>query len=192
MGAWSRTQETTEAIRMLWGRGYVATGAVLARLLFEIWAASKYFSDALSTYIDKHDLEKLQQKVNKIIEGVRSEVLMPWGAAAAETPVHVLDTIRGLRGICPDAMEKYEDLCESAHANQPRFMEWWFLGKMGDNWTNETVQQRGHDLMARTTGAIEIAVSGVKIETITGLAMCGELYCGLTSGVSSQAAAKKQ
>jgi hypothetical protein len=176
LGSWARTRETTEAISILWKGGYISSGAVLGRSLFELWGVTRCLSDSLSSFVENNDFEKLEQKVNKIFEGVRSEVLMPWGAGASETPIHVLDAIRGLKAIYPNALSAYEDLCESAHANQPRFMEWWHLGKNGDNWTNETVQKRGHVLLERTVDAIEAAILGVKEESIRGLDICSRLY----------------
>ena len=34
--------------------------------------------------------------VNKVFEGAKVEVLLPWGASAAETPVHILEAMRAL------------------------------------------------------------------------------------------------
>jgi hypothetical protein len=175
-GAWSRTRESTEALVLLWDKGLLSPGATIARLLFEIWGATKCMSDTLSSFLESREIEKFEQKVNKIFEGVRSEVLMPWGTRASEKPFHVLDTIRALKPNFPQAMELYEDLCESSHANQPRFMEWWILGKSGDNWTNETVQKRGHELIDKTVKAVEESVSGIVKETTYGLKICGDLY----------------
>ncbi len=175
-GAWVRAKESIEALKLLWMEGYLSHGAIIVRLLFEIWGSTRCMSNALSSFLDSKEIKRLEQKVNKIFEGVRSEVLMPWGTPAAERPIHVLDTIRALEPDFPQAMEIYEDLCESSHANQPRFMEWWFLGKYGDNWTNETVQKRGHTLIKKTVEAAEAATTGIAIEVKNGLTICGNLY----------------
>jgi len=55
-------------------------------------------------------------------------------------------------------------------------MEWWILGKSGDNWTNETVQKRGHELIDKTVKAVEESVTGIVKETTYGLEICGYLY----------------
>jgi hypothetical protein len=133
-------------------------------------------SNGLRHYLDSKDPNSLSRTVNKLFEGVRSEVLLPWGSPASEKPIHVLDAIRSLQQVYPEAIQTYEDLCESAHANLPRFMEWWHLGKAGDNWSNETVQKRGHVLLSKTVSAVELAVSGTVTEVKEGMKLCGQIY----------------
>jgi hypothetical protein len=176
LGIWCRAGETMEAIISLWREGYLSSSAALSRLIFELWCASHFMSENLKVYSQHKDISKLGQVVDKLFEGVRSEVLLPWGAPASEKPIHVLDTIRSISHIFPNAMSVYETLCESAHANQPRFMEWWCLGKTGDNWTNETVQARGHALIDATIDVLEKATIGIKTDTEIGMKFCGELY----------------
>jgi hypothetical protein len=176
LGVWYRTRETMEAIIVLWREGYVSSAAALTHLVFELWGASHFMTDGLRMFDQHKDIARLAQVVDRLYEGVRSEVLLPWGTPASEKPIHVLDTIRSLSQTFPDAMVVYETLCESAHANQPRFMEWWLLGTGGDNWTNETVQSRGHTLITKTVDAMEKATIGIKTETEIGMKLCGELY----------------
>lgn len=158
VGVWERTRETLDAILCLWREGLLCEAASLSRQLFEIWGISNYQTQSLINYTTEENLLKLTKTISKIFQGVRTEVLMPWGIPAGETPIHVMDTTRSLREEYPTAIETYDDLCESAHANQPRYFEWWFLGKYGDNWTNKTVQIRGHDLLGRTISSIEHCV----------------------------------
>lgn len=165
-----------EAIATLWHKGYLSSGAALARLVFEIWGVSHCMTAAIQTFASQTDIALLAKVVNRLFEGVRSEVILPWGTPAGEKPIHVLDTIRLLGQDFPGAMAFYKDLCESAHANQPRFMEWWVVGKAGDNWTNDTVYGRGHVLMSNTVEAMEHAILGIKTATETGVTLCGELY----------------
>ncbi len=175
-GAWNRARETTEALVTLWSGGYLSPGAALSRILFEVWGVSLLMSNGLRHFLDAKDVNSLSTTVNKLFEGVRSEVLLPWGTPASEKPIHVLDAIRALQPVYPEAMQTYEDLCESAHANQPRFMEWWVMGKAGDNWSNETVQKRGHMLLNKTVGAVELAVSGIVREVAEGMILCEQIY----------------
>jgi hypothetical protein len=174
--AWNRARETTEALVVLWSVGYLSPGAAISRILFEIWGVTRLMSNGLQYFLDAKDVDSLSKTVNKLFEGVRSEVLLPWGTPASEKPIHVLDAVRALQQVYPDAMQTYEDLCESAHANQPRFMEWWFMGKTGDNWTNETVQKRGHMLLNKTVRAVEFAVSGIVREVEEGMRLCEQIY----------------
>jgi hypothetical protein len=174
--AWARARETMQGLVTLWSEGCLSPGAALSRLLFEIWGASRLMSDGLRYYLDSKDLNSLSRTVNKLFEGVRLEVLLPWGTPTSEKPIHVLDAIRSLQQVYPEAMQTYEDLCESTHANLPRFMEWWHLGKAGDNWSNETVERRGHLLLSRTVSAVELAASGIVAELEEGMRICGQIY----------------
>lgn len=176
IGVWERSNETLSAIYYLWNEGFLCEAASLSRLLFEVWGVSNYLLQAIEKFKENGNIERLEKITNRIFEGVRSEVLMPWGVPASERPIHVMDTIRSLRDKYPMALETYDDLCESAHANQPRYFEWWLLGRFGDNWTNKTAQVRGHELLEKTVRSLENCVDGIKSTVSSGLILCGQLY----------------
>ncbi len=176
LGLWLRMRETMASVLCLWKEGYLSAAGSLVRLLFELWASCEYQTDAIRNFEKDGDLEKLNRIVDRLFEGVRDEVLLPWGQPASEKPIHVMDTIRYLDSISPGAETTYNQLCESSHANQPRFLEWWFTGRFGDNWSNPTVQTRGHALIERTVSTAESAVRGTITSARSGLERCGELY----------------
>lgn len=176
LGLWLRTRESMASVLCLWKEGYLSTVGTLVRLLFELWAACEYQTAAIRKFENDGNLEKLSQTVNRLFEGVRDEVLLPWGHPASEKPIHVMDTIRHLDRVWPGAEATYNELCESSHANQPRFLEWWFTGRLGDNWENTTVQNRGHALIESTVRAAERAVHGTSSGVRAGLERCGKLY----------------
>jgi hypothetical protein len=101
---------------------------------------------------------------------------MPYGTPASESPIHVLDSMRSLNKKYPGALSKYEYLCESSHPNFPRYIEWWLVGKAGDNWSNKIVQERGHELLDNTITALRESVSGINYSVKSGLTTCGSLY----------------
>lgn len=176
MGLWLRTRETIAGLVCLWKEGYLSAAGSLVRLLFELWSACEFQTIAIKKFKEDGDLEKLRRTVDRLFEGVRDEVLLPWGTLASEKPIHVMDLIRNLSSVFPDAEAFYNELCESSHANQPRFLEWWVVGSLGDNWTNLTVQKRGHILLEKTVMAAEIAVRGTVGGASIGLKQCGDLY----------------
>lgn len=176
VGLWLRSRETLQALRLLWQEGHLSSAATLARVIFELWGACHYQTRALQRFSSDQDLEPLAKVVSRLFEGVRDEVLMPWGAPAAEQPIHVMDLVRVLGAVEPRSEAMYNDLCESSHANQPRFLEWWFAGRLGDNWTNEVVQRRGHELLGRTVLTVQKAADGLVQEAAIGFRICGLLY----------------
>lgn len=172
-----RTHETMLSIRVLWQNGHFASAAYLIRLLVEIWAASHYQVTILHKYTgdSPKDMQWLDRYTRKLSEGTRHPVLMPWGSPAAETPIHVMDIIRELKSLEPNIEKMYAELCESAHANQPRYLEWMFIGSLGDNWTNDTVRHRGHKLISETLSILRICVDGLVRDTNDGLCRCALL-----------------
>lgn len=176
LGAWLRTRELTNAAVSLWKDGHLSSVTPLIRLELEIWAVTHSLVVALTKYKEGNNLENLGKTVNRIFEGVKSPVLMPYGAPASEVPLHVLDAIRSLRTVYPTAVETYEYLCEATHPNFPRYLEWWLVGKNGDNWENATVQQRGHELLEKTVSAMEYSINGVASAVKSGLGLCNTLY----------------
>jgi len=176
LGACLRTRETVHAIDVLWGNGSLSAVSPLVRIIYEIWGVSNFLFLALENYEKISDIEKLGKVVNKVFEGVRSEVLMPYGTPASEMPIHVLDSVRLLNKEHSNALTTYEYLCESSHPNYPRYIEWWLLGKEGDNWSNKVVQKRGHELLENTVKALEQSVEGVNLKARNGLDICGKLY----------------
>jgi len=131
------------------------------RLVYEIWAVTNYLVNALNKFGENKDTTKLSKVVNKVFEGAKIVVLLPWGSAASESPIHVLDGFRELDKSHDKAMERYEYLFESSHPNYPRYMELWLLGKAGDNWSNDVVYKRGHELLDNNVPALEESVSGI-------------------------------
>jgi hypothetical protein len=176
VGIWLRARETLYALKLLWQEGYLSPAAALARVIFELWGACHYQTLALQRFNSDRDLERLAKVVNRLFEGVRDEVRLPWGEPASERPIHVLDLVRALGAVEPRAEAMYNDLCEASHANQPRFFEWWLTGRLGDNWANEAVQRRGHELLERTVLTVQKATDGLVQEATTGLRSCRVLY----------------
>jgi hypothetical protein len=176
VGLWLRTRETLQGLICLLREGYLSPAAALVRLLFELWGAGHCQSQAIDRFGADRDLVRFASAINRLLEGVREETMRPRDTPAFKKPMHVREIVRGLADILPRAESVYADLCESAHANQPRFLEWWFIGRLGDNWTNETVKARGHELLERTVSIAECAVEGVAGEVSHGLRACGDLY----------------
>lgn len=176
VGLWLRARETLLALRLLWQEGYLSPAAALARLVFELWGACHYQTRALQRFRSDLNLASLANVVDRLFEGVRGDVLMPWGVPAAAQPIHVMDLVRELNTVDSRAEAMYNDLCESSHANQPRFFEWWLTGRLGDNWTNKVVQTRGHDLLERTVAIVKTATEGLVRDARVGLQDCGVLY----------------
>jgi hypothetical protein len=175
-GAWERLCEIVESLLYLWRKGRFSSGAVLARLSFELWAASYYLQYQHEQCINNFDFEKLKLNVSKFFEGARSDVLMFYGEPATQKPVHILDMVRNLKEQHLTAEADYEFLCESCHPNFPRYLEWYVIDHRRDNWRNKTARKRGHLLLDRTLTIVEHSVAGCRIACADGLRYCDEIF----------------
>ena len=181
-----RARELLESILTLSKKGLIPSVAPLVRLAYEIWGVSHILTAALqdihrflSEPITKNlapQLEGKLRKVDRVFEGVRTPVLLPWGTSAAETPIHILDAIRGLSDLTHTSLEDYEFLCEAAHPNFPRYMEWYIAGKIGDNWSNKVAAERCGSLIERTISLLKQSINGIKTESELGVKVCIELF----------------
>jgi len=175
-GSWQRLRETVEGLLLLWRNGRFSSGSVLARLSFELWAASNYFRHEHEQCLGNFDFLILKSSVSKFFEGAKSDdVLMFYGKPATKRPVHVLDMVRKLKEQHLTAEDDYAFLCESCHPNFPRYIEWHVIDHRRDNWRNKTAKKRGHLLLNRTLTLIEASVSGCRAASIDGLRFCDEI-----------------
>lgn len=157
---------------LLWRKGRFSNGAVLARLAFEIWAATYYLKCEHEKNVSDLDVQKLIKINEKFFEGCKSDVLMFYGSPATKDPVHILDMVRNLKKIHPKAEHDYGFLCESCHPNFPRYMEWCVIDHRTDNWRNKTANKNGHRLLDQTLKLIEKSVSGCLDASNDGLKFC--------------------
>jgi len=59
----------------------------------------------LYKYTENQNLVKLRKVINKIHEGVHSDVLMPWGTPANKESIHVMD----MKKKFPIVLSRYDD-----------------------------------------------------------------------------------
>jgi hypothetical protein len=102
---------------------------------------------------------------NRLMIGARSEVELPWGGITTEKSIHVLDFVRSLSDVDPEAEDTYTFLCESCHPSYLRLVTWSFTSPELHNWTNDKFRIAAHNLFNRTLEAVEKALQGIGIDT---------------------------
>ncbi len=78
--------------------------------------------------------------------------------------INVMDFVRSLADIYPQAEDVYDFLCESCHPSYLRLTTWSMVGPPLQNWTNEKFRKQGHDLIDKTLYAVEQALEGIAFD----------------------------
>lgn len=163
-GSASITYHALVSSIMLWGAGEFAMTSLPARLVFEEWGAAHYARLALQELASGTSPDLLQLKADSLLLGARAEVMLPWGDIATEKSVHVMDLVRSLKDVAPDAEATYDFLCESCHPSFVQLTYWSLAGPDLDNWGSEKYRVHMHTLMDRTIDALEVSVRGICAE----------------------------
>lgn len=165
LGCMTFADQATTAFLTLWRNGIFTTISLPARLLYELWGATHFAGQTLAQMQASGEVEQALAKTRRLLLGVRSEVQLPWGGFSDETSIHVMDFVRSLADIYPQAEETYDFLCESCHPSYLRLTTWSLAGPPLQNWTNEKFREHGHNLIDRTLEAVEQALQGIAYDT---------------------------
>jgi len=108
---------STTAFLIIWEKGLLSAISLHARQIFECWGAIHYAYQLLLEMNVSEDYKKLERRCARLLCGARSEVQMPWGGTTKEKSIHIMDLIRSLKDVYPEAEKNYDFLCESCHTN---------------------------------------------------------------------------
>lgn len=164
LGCMAFTNQATVAFLKLWGDGLFATISLPARLIYELWGATHFAWQTLVQMQDSGDVARALARTQRLTLGARSEVQLPWGGTTSEKAVHVMDLIRSLADLNPQADDDYAFLCESCHPSYLRLTSWSLSGPILGNWANEKFRQQAHSLIDRTLGVAKRALEGIATE----------------------------
>jgi hypothetical protein len=103
--------------REQWLSGLLVIVPLTTRFVFESWGAVHFARLTLSRLIQKGDLEREEERTDRLTFGSRSEVRLPWGGVASGQSFNVLDFVRGLTDERSDAEDLYNFLSEASHPN---------------------------------------------------------------------------
>ncbi len=165
LGCMTFTDQAVTVFLNLWRNGLFTTISLPARLMYELWGATHFARHTLSQMHDSGKVDKALAIVQRLTLGARSEVRLPWGGTATESSIHVMDFVRSLADIYPQAENTYDFLCESCHPSYLRLTTWSLAGPPLYNWTNEKFREHGHSLIDRTLQAVEQALDGIALDT---------------------------
>lgn len=164
LGCMTFTDQAVTAFLNLWRNGLFTTISLPARLMYELWGATHFARHTLVQMYDSGKVDKALAIVQRLTLGARSEVQLPWGGTATESSIHVMDFVRSLADIYPQAENTYDFLCESCHPSYLRLTTWLLAGPPLHNWTNEKFREQGHSLIERTLQAVEQALEGIALD----------------------------
>lgn len=155
-------QESTKAFGLLWDKGLFNTIFLSARLIYEIWGSVHYTHNCIKEMNDNFEVTK--SKIMRLIMGSRSNVELPWYGTSSVKSIHIMDFIRSLNDVCPEAEENYNFLCEACHPNFIRQFNLYAMGPNIDNWDNKKFNNQAHKLLNQTLFIIETAHAGIALD----------------------------
>ncbi|MFC2004321.1 hypothetical protein ACFLUK_02125 [Chloroflexota bacterium] len=165
LGCMTFANQAATTFLILWRSGIFTTISLPARLMYELWGAAHFAGQTLTQMQDSGKVEQALAKSRRLTIGARSEVQLPWGGTSDERSIHVMDLVRSLTDIYPQAEDTYGFLCESCHPSNLRLMTWSMAGPPLQNWTNKKFRDHGHNLIDRTLQAVEQALEGIALDT---------------------------
>jgi hypothetical protein len=165
LGCINFADQTVSAFLNSWRNGLFSLISLPARLTYELWGATHFARHTLLQMHSSGDIDKALAQARKLTMGARSEVQLPWGGTTEESSINVMEFVRSLADIYPQAAEVYDFLCESCHPSYLRLTIWSMVGPPLQNWTNEKFREEGHSLIDKTLNAIEQALEGIAYDT---------------------------
>lgn len=155
-----------EVVADQWEKGIFIVVPLNTRFVYEIWGAIHFSRIILSRLIEHDDVEREQKIVNRLTQGARSDVMLPWGDLTNEQSYSVMEFIRCLKDVYDEATETYYFLCEAAHPNfvQSKYFE--MAGPPAPNWSNHKFKEHAHTLLEKTLAAFEKASYGMELDVL--------------------------
>ena len=158
----SVTFQSFPEIRTLWSSGQFVFVPLVVRYIYECWGAVHYSKKTLQRLILEENIERELNRVNRLTNGSRSEVQLPFGGYANETSINVLTFIQSLSDIDAESEKKYAFLSEACHPNMFQSTYFQMAGPPSSNWENEKFKEHGHKLLEETVSIIESISSGIQ------------------------------
>jgi hypothetical protein len=156
--------QSLAAFMNLWQSDLFIVMSLPVRFIFELWGGGHY---ALQTLVQMHEsgnASKALTRSQRLLLGARSEVSLPWGDPTAVKSVHVMDFVRALADIYPQAEDTYNFLCESCHPSYLRLTTWSLTSPPIQNWANKKFREEAHNLIDRTLQAMEQSLEGIAFD----------------------------
>lgn len=149
-------------VRDQWLAGLFLVVPLNTRFVLEAWGAIHFARLTLDRLVQEGDLKREEQRTNRLTFGARSQVRLPWGGIADMQSFNVLEFVRGLTDVRPDAEELYNFLSEASHPNMIQNFYFQMAGPPISNWDNQAFNNHGHSLLNRTLEAFEASARGME------------------------------
>jgi len=157
------TKQVSLEFLKLWDDNLLTGASLLVRLVYELWGAISYANSILKKMQCNKNVELSKKISQQLLTGSRSPVLLPWGGYSDDKSIHIMDMIRALSDIYPNAIETYEFLCESCHPSC-LMLGYWTLAIPPGNWDNTHFQENMHLVITRTLNTLRLSLEGISSE----------------------------
>ena len=153
--------QVAQTICDLWESGSFILVPLNTRFLLESWARVHYANDIIIKLVNTSDIEKADERTERLTFGSRVESTLPWGEAVEVKSIHINDCIRTLGDVYPEYQSDYDYLSESSH---PSFLEntyFMLAGPPMANWKNESYKKMMKPKLDKCFLILENSVVGI-------------------------------
>lgn len=172
--------QVAQKICDLWESGNFILVPLNTRFLLESWARVHYAMDVVNKLAKTLDIDKADERVERLTFGSRSEIIPPWGGESVDVKsIHINDCLRTLGDVYPDCQASYDFLSESSHPSFFENMNFMFAGPPIAHWKNHSYQQMMKPKLDRCFLILETCIASIIEEAgflITGYEVVSESF----------------
>lgn len=145
---------------LLWSQGRMVGVSGLIRFALEYWSALHYAKRTLLDLEKDDDVEKAQERCNRLLAGSRTPIALPWGGTTSVASINVLTMIDRLNEAYSGARDLYDYLCEGSHPSFAQNLHFIMASRTYDKHQFEEIKKVSVGVLERTASAVEFIAKG--------------------------------
>lgn len=145
----------------LWTEGHLFAVPLNTRFIFESWGAIHYAMNLL----DNPNKEKIPQLAENIFMGAyKAMVELPTGGIATAQCPNVMEYIRALEDVEPDAQEIYSFLSSASHPNSLQNTYFEMMSSHFSAWGGKRFDEHAHALLEKVISAHKKSYCSLQVD----------------------------
>jgi len=154
--------QVSQKIADLWESGQFIVVPLNTRFVFECWGGVHYGVLILQRLTKGGDAGKEYERTERLTFGTRTEIHLPWGETSSDLKsIHIMDFVRGLKDLEPNAEDIYNFLSESSHPSFTENAYFQMAGPPISNWDNKGFEKVAKPLLERCFDILEKSIDGI-------------------------------
>lgn len=162
MGTARSAQELVSSISLLAITGKFLSASVCTRLLIELMGQLEFADRKVLRCLDRPDeLQAAKARLQRLLHASKASGPTLPGGVPDIAVINVMEFVRAAEAAKPGMQETYDFLCDAAHPNHTKHGYLLFAGSEYDNWRNPVFAAAAREVLDKTVGAAEQAITGI-------------------------------